>query len=212
MRILIITHPRSGGMSLTQFISSTLNSEKENEYQMYHEPFFDNQNSLTDKDINEKLLVNENIIVKDFPYNILLRGFNLTNVISKFDKVIVHQRDNHEDVAISLTYMQENGIDKIHKTHQINDEWLKDNEDKIKKMLFNIEEMFNSIKNIKNEDYLRTTYDGIYNDKTDVPKLLKFLNITNSRYLDMLDNRHRLRNGDVGMDNYYIKPLPRKLI
>lgn len=212
MRILIITHPRSGGMSLLQFITNTLNSQKEFNYQMYHEPFGNNENSLMNKDINRKLLVNENIIVKYFPFNIVSRGFNIVDVISKFDKVIIHHRDNHKDVAISLTYIQENGSDKIHKVHEINDEWLKNNEDKIEKMIFDTKEMFDTIQNIKNENYLKTTYDGIYNDKSDVPKLLKFLNITNSKHLDILDNRHRLRNGDVGMNDFYIKPLPPKLV
>ena len=69
-----------------------------------------------------------------------------------------------------------------------------------------------SILALINENYLKKTYYGIYNDKSDVPKLLKFLNITNSKHLDILDNRHRLRNGDVGMNDFYIKPLPPKLV
>jgi hypothetical protein len=51
-----------------------------------------------------------------------------------------------------------------------------------------------------------TTYDGIYNDKSDIPRLLKYLNIYNPIYLDILDNRHRLRNGEIGMDNFKIRP------
>jgi len=52
MRVLILTHPRSGGMSLMNYI------QKELDYLQYHEPFLDNQShGLTDEDINTKLLV-----------------------------------------------------------------------------------------------------------------------------------------------------------
>jgi len=212
MRILILTHPRSGGMSLLQFITLTLNYQKELNYQMYHEPFGDSDSSLTNKDINTKLLINENIVVKDFIFNITSRGFNIVDVVSKFDKVIIHHRGNHRDVAISLLYIQENDATKIHKTYKVSDEWIKDNEDKIEQMMVDTKEMFYETQSIKNENCIRTTYDGIYNDKSDVPKLLKFLNITNSRHLDILDNRHRLQNGNIGMDNIIIVQVPPKLI
>jgi hypothetical protein len=76
-------------------------------------------------------------------------------------------------------------------------------------------EMFNTIENMKNDDCIRTTYDGIYmepvvngtvNDKSDVPRLLKYLNIYNPIYLDVLDKRHKLQNGEVGMGNVKIRP------
>jgi hypothetical protein len=68
------------------------------------------------------------------------------------------------------------------------------------------EEMYNDIQNINYDNCLRTSYDGIYNDKSDIPRLLSFLNIYDPFYLDILDNRHRLQNGDVGMNNVKIKP------
>ena len=200
MRVLILTHPRSGGMSLLQFIKYEL------VYEEYHEPFFANDSGLTEEQINRELFLKDNIIVKDFPFRIVEKGFNVGDVISKFDKVIIHHRGNHRDVAISLTYFQENDGNKIHKTYEMTDQWIKDNEGKIEQMMVNTKQMFNEIQDLKNENCLRTTYEGIYNDKSDIPKLLKYLNIYNPRYLDILDKRHRLQNGIIGMEDVKVKP------
>ena len=200
MRVLILTHPRSGGMSLLQFIKYEL------VYEEYHEPFFANDSVLTEEQINRELFLKDNIIVKDFPFRIVEKGFNVGDVISKFDKVIIHHRGNHRDVAISLTYFQENDGNKIHKTYEMTDQWIKDNEGKIEQMMVNTKQMFNEIQDLKNENCLRTTYEGIYNDKSDIPKLLKYLNIYNPRYLDILDKRHRLQNGIIGMEDVKVKP------
>lgn len=200
MRVLILTHPRSGGMSLLQYIKYELG------YTEYHEPFFGNGDGLTDEQINTELFVKDNIIVKDFPFRIKERGYDLNNVISKFDKVIIHHRGNHRDVAISITYFQLNDGNKIHKTYEMTDQWIKDNEKEIDQMMVDTKEMFDEIQSIKNDNCIRTTYDGIINDKSDIPKLLQYLNIYNPLYLDMLDNRHRLQNGNVGMEDVKVKP------
>lgn len=200
MRVLILTHPRSGGMSLLQYIKYELG------YTEYHEPFFSNGDGLTDEQINTEIFVNDNIIVKDFPFRIKERGYDLMDVISKFDKVIIHHRGSHRDVTISLTYFQENDGNKIHKTYKVTDKWIRDNEDKIEQMMVDTKEMFYEIQSIKNEDCIRTTYDGIYNDKSDIPRLLKYLNIYNPIYLDILDKRHKLQNGDIGMNDVKVKP------
>ena len=200
MRVLILTHPRSGGMSLLQFIKYEL------EYEEYHEPFFANDSGLTEEQINRELFLKDNIIVKDFPFRIVEKGFNVGDVISKFDKVIIHHRGNHRDVAISLTYFQENDGNKIHKTYEMTDQWIKDNEGKIEQMMVDTKHMFDVIQDLNYDKCLRTTYEGIYNDKSDIPKLLKYLNIYNPRYLDILDKRHRLQNGIIGMEDVKVKP------
>ena len=200
MRILILTHPRSGGLCLMNYIQKELN------YDQYHEPFFNDGSGLTDEDINTKLFVQDNIVVKDFPFLIKERGYDINDVISKFDKVIIHHRGNHRDVAISLTYFQYGYGSNLHETYKVTDKWIKDNEDKIEQMILETREMFYEIQNMKNEGCLRTSYDGIYNDKTDIPRLLKYLNIYNPIYLDILDKRHKLQNGEVGMGNVKIRP------
>ena len=188
-------------MSLLQYIKYELG------YEEYHEPFFGNGNGLTEEQINRELFLKDNIIVKDFPFRIVEKGFNVGDVISKFDKVIIHNRGSHRDVAISLTYSEINERgNEMHLPYKLDDEWIKDNEDIIEKRIIETKEMYNSLEVIKNDKCLITTYDGIYNDKSDVPKLLKFLNIYVPLYLDILDNRHRLQNGDIGMSDVKVKP------
>jgi hypothetical protein len=200
MRVLILTHPRSGGMSLLQYIKYELG------YEEYHEPFFGNDNGLTEEQINRELFLKDNIIVKDFPFRIVEKGFNVGDVISKFDKVIIHNRGSHRDVAISLTYSEVNERgNEMHLPYKLDDEWIKDNEHIIEKRIIETKEMYNSLEVIKNDKCLITTYDGIYNNKTDIPKLLKFLNIYVPLYLDILDKRHRLQNGDIGMSDVKVK-------
>jgi hypothetical protein len=201
MRVLILTHPRSGGMSLLQYIKYELG------YEEYHEPFFNNDNGLTEEQINRELFLKDNIIVKDFPFRIVEKGFNVGDVISKFDKVIIHNRGSHRDVAISLTYSEINERgNEMHLPYKLDEEWIKDNEHIIEKRIIETKEMYNSLEVIKNDKCLITTYDGIYNDKSDIPKLLKFLNIYVPLYLDILDKRHRLQNGDIGMSDVKVKP------
>ena len=188
-------------MSLLQYIKYELG------YEEYHEPFFGNDNGLTEEQINRELFLKDNIIVKDFPFRIVEKGFNVGDVISKFDKVIIHDRGKHRDVAISLVYFEvTNNGNKMHVPYKLDNEWIKDNEDIIEKRINETKEMYNSLEVIKNDKCLITTYDGIYNNKTDIPKLLKFLNIYVPLYLDILDNRHRLQYGDIGMSDVKVKP------
>ena len=205
MRVLILTHPRSGGLCLMNYIQKELN------YDQYHEPF----NYLTDEDINTKVLMEDNIVVKDFPNHIINKGYNLNDVVSKFDKVIIHHRGNHRDVAISLVYFQYGYGSNLHETYKVTDEWIKDNERWVQEITVDMEQMSYFLQNMESNDCMRTTYDGIFmepmvngiiNDKSDIPKLLKFLNIYDPIYLDILDKRHKLQNGNIGMDNVKVKP------
>jgi hypothetical protein len=207
MRILILTHPRSGGLSLMKFIASELN------YEFYHEPFFGNGDGLSDEDINSILLVGNNIVVKDFPFRIIERGYDLYDVISKFDKVIIHKRDNQRDVAISLAYFElTNNGNKMHSTYKLDDEWIKNNQEGIDKMFIQVKDMYSFIDDTLIKPGIVTTYDGLYNDKSEIPQLLEFLNILHPRFLDILHNRHRLQNGSIGMEFVNVKPTKKKLI
>jgi len=200
MRILILTHPRSGGLSLMNYI------HKELDYKQYHESF----NNITDKQINLELLMNDNIVVKDFPHHIESKGYNLIDVISKFDKIIIHHRDNDIDVAISRTYFDtKKSIKKMHQPYNIDDKWMRDKKNNIEEMMVDVKKKSDYIRNLLIDGSLKTTYEGIYNNKSDIPKLLNFLGISDSIHLDILDKRHRLQNGDIGMSNFKVK---RKLI
>lgn len=197
MRVLILTHPRSGGFSLLKYIVNEL------KYSQFHEPF----NNLTNVEINSKLLVMDDIVVKDFPHHIESKGYNLFDVISKFDKIIVHYRDDDTDTAISLTHAHTNidGIEKMHQPYNIDDEWMRDKKNNIEEMMVDVKKKSDIVRNLIINGSLKTTYEGIYNNKSDIPKLLNFLGISSPIHLDILDNRHKLQNGDIGMSNYKVK-------
>lgn len=187
-------------MSLMKWI------EYELDYKQYHEPFFGNGDGMDDETINSKLLVDDKIVVKDFPFRIRERNYNLNDVISKFDKIIIHKRNNLKEVSISLHYHQSySGESKMHEVYQLDDEWLKNNEIDVLSTMESIKHMYDDLNQLDIE-CLHTTYDGIYNDKTDVPKLMDYLNIYEPRYLDFLNENRRLRNGDIGMNNIKVKP------
>jgi hypothetical protein len=200
MRVLILTHPRSGGMSLMKFIASELN------YEFYHEPFFGNGDGLSDEDINSKLLVDNKIVVKDFPFRIKERGYNLDEVITNFDKVIIHQRHNQRDVAISSLYFDlTNGDKKMHQIYELDKEWIKNNENKINETIKNNLHLYQDLNDLK-IDCLHTTYDGLFVDKFHITKLTDYLKICDPRYLDILNENRRLQNGNIGMINVKVKP------
>jgi hypothetical protein len=197
MRILILTHPRSGGMLLMSYIQSELS------YKQYHEPF----NNLTNDEIDIELLLIDNIVVKDFPYHIESKGYNHFDIISKFDKIIVHHRENDMDVAISRTYFHtiKEGIKKMHQPYKIDDEWMRDNKNNIEEMMVDVKKKSDYVRDLSIEGSLKTTYDGIYYNKSDIPKILNFLNITDPKKLDMLDNKNRLRNSHRPINDDKVK-------
>jgi hypothetical protein len=164
VRILILTHARSGGLSLMNYI------HKELDYKQYHEPF----NNLTNNEINTDLLVRDNIVVKDFKYHIESKGYNLIDVISKFDKIIIHHRENDIDVAISRTYFStiKKGIKKMHLPYDIDDEWMRDNKNNIEEMMVDVKKKSDYVRNLSINGSLKTSYEGIYENKSDIPKLL----------------------------------------
>lgn len=196
MRILIITHERSGGYSLTNWISNELNID------MYHEPFF----SLT---IDPNIFDNPNCVVKIFPRMPIRFNIKITDFIESFDKIIIHKRKNLIDASISLAYVtkKQNDVNmNYHTTYEIDDIWLKNNNLLINEKLKCIKNFDKDIENLEFKNYINTTYEGIYNTKEDIIKIKKFLNLKDElKWLDWLDNKRRLRGGKFGINNVKIK-------
>lgn len=189
MRVLILTHPRSGGRSLLTWICNEL------KFKFYHEPTLDQY---------EEILVNKNIAVKDFPHRIIEAGYDINEFVSTFDKVICHSRGNPRDIAISLVYAIEesnkNPEYRHHELYKIDDEWINERESEIQRMTEYSNKLLEDIKNV-NVDSLVTTYEGVFYNKTDIEKITNYLGMKRHLWLDILDNKRRLRNGDIGMEN-----------
>jgi hypothetical protein len=211
MKILILTHGRSGGLSLSTWI------EKELELELFHEPFIQLQES---EYIKNNLFIKNNIVVKDYPFNIERFGYDVYEYIKTFDKLIIHNRNNLRDTAISHVSGLMRNIDitkksNWHEVYEIDDEWIQNNLQKIEReeseLLIRNRFLIEITKN-KQIEGLRTTYAGIFETKEEIPILLNYLNIKKPVWIDMLDNRHKLKNGNVGKNDYILKPIIKRKI
>lgn len=192
MRILILTHARSGGKSILNWVT------KEKGYHGYHEP------NIKDGNLFLKILKEDNIVVKLFPAILDEHKVNLGEFIKLFDKVICHHRENMDDVAVSMVYGNERdnkNHNNWHETYDVTDDWLCQNKDKIEEKLKEVNEIIDRSMSL-NINCLKTTYDGIFENKKDITKLIEFLEIKQPFYLDILDKRHRLRGGVVGEGDF----------
>lgn len=182
MRVLIITYPRSGGYSLSTWITNELG------YIHLHEPF----SPIHEDQI--KYLSKDNIVVKEFLFRID------NDFISTFDKIIIHKRLNTKDVAISWVYSDnKTGDYKNHKVYKMDDEWIEQHKDEIHKMELWVNDLSKKLDEL-NINALRTTYEELFIGKSDVDKVKEYLNMNDLKYLDLLDNKRRLQNGNVGMN------------
>ena len=124
MRILIITHARSGATSLMSWIAFELGYKT-----LYHEP------NLRDSKIYEKVIDEENVVVKIFPSDVGAIGFDVSKLAKTFNKIIFHTRDSIKDTSISIVAGKQNNNDSVeskwHETYEITDEWVIKNEQEI---------------------------------------------------------------------------------
>jgi hypothetical protein len=192
MRILVLTHERSGGLSLITWIASELTCE------IIHEP------DLTDQTIKHKVLTDNDIIVKIFPEHIDPNEFN--EFLNTFDKIIIHKRDNVNDVAVSLFYSEEKrDVNKnLHDTYEFDYKCKEDNKDKIEHCKQIVIKKHEILDNINHPNIIRTSYDSIYYNDKDVIKICDYINVINPIWLDVINNKRKLQNGKIGMEDFRI--------
>ena len=198
MKILIITHPRSGGKSLLEWISL------EKSYKLYHEP------NLMSPEILNEIYNNNNIVVKILIGDLtkINADFNYDKLFENFNVIISHKREDVRDIAISLVRAKMDGV--WHNTYEINDEWLETYNKDIEKEIEEIKITLFNLSRYQRNDFLNTTYESVYMTKTDIEPLCSILKIKNPNWLDILDNKRKLRNGNIGMDN--LTPTKRSII
>jgi hypothetical protein len=198
MKILIITHPRSGGKSLLEWISI------EKSYKSYHEP------NLMSTEILNEIYNNNNIVVKILIGDLtkINADFNYDKLFENFNVIISHKREDVRDIAISLVKAKMDNV--WHNTYEINNEWLETYNENIEKEIEEIKITLFNLSRYQRNDFLNTTYESVYITKTDIEPLCSILKIKNPNWLDMLDNKRKLRNGDIGMNN--LIPTKRNII
>jgi hypothetical protein len=190
MRVLILTHERSGGMSLLTWLGKELNLTS------YHEPFNTNPGPAD-------ILTMENIIVKEFPHNIeSWCKISLNAFISTFDYVIVLTRENTYESAISSVFMgsKERGSEHAHTIYTMNEEWIKKYESSILIKQKELDSKIQILKDIPNT--LQITYERIYENTDDIQKICQYVGLKFIAHRDMLDNKYRLRNGKIGVPKF----------
>ena len=173
MRVLVLSHTRSGSTTLCKWISKELNlklDETPYNYKTFNLVFESNN-------ILRKIVVEEYYPTKED--------------ISKFDKVVCLTRENCTDTSIS--FIQSKNVDKWHNQYEITREWIGENENKILEQIHKYNEMK---LRLKEYEVFQTTYEAIYLNKSDVNKILTYMNINSPKYLDMLgyDKKYRKDN------------------
>ena len=173
MKILVLSHTRSGSTTLCKWLSKELNIELD------ETPF--------DINVFDSVFQKENIIRK-----ILTESCSLSNeTINKFDKVIFLTRENSIDSAISFIVTDNRNW---HVDYEITSDWINDNKNEIFKE-FN---KYNMLKlKMKKYDGFHVTYEDIYINKKSVNTILDYLNINSPKYLDMLEYTKRYRKDGI---------------
>jgi hypothetical protein len=177
MRILIITHPRSGGTTLTKWLSKELG------YNCINEPDYEEAN---DK-IKLAAESDDNIVAKIFPYRLTQNNNDVEAFIKTYDKVICHLRTNPLDVAISLVHSK---ITKNYGgTYKIDNEFLELNKEMIIDRIEVVKNFYyQDVKKYNDTNSIYTTYDGIFNSGEHISKIMNYLNINELKYNNLINN------------------------
>jgi hypothetical protein len=188
MRILIIAMGRSGGYSLLNWIGS------EKGYQTIHEPTVDNEDMLSIYKMR-LLSKNKNNTVVKFLINEIENELDAFDW-SKWDKIIGLIRNDTLECAISHCWAL--ASNSWRDCYEISNEWIIENEEKIKEEEYRLQKNKEVISNIPQIEllvsYENIYYENLYQNNEDINKLTKYLDIKKINSYSLLDNRNRLRN------------------
>jgi hypothetical protein len=171
MRILIIAVGRSGGYQLNQWLALELNCK------MIHEPV-NNKLNIDGDNIVVKCLINE---IKN----------NMDIDFTNWDKIIGLTRKNTIECAISYAAAAERN--EWRNGYEVTNEWILNNIETINKNQQGIVDETDYINTIK-QIGLMVTYEEIYDTKTDIDRIKKYIGLGDLKYHHLLDNTNRLRN------------------
>jgi hypothetical protein len=187
MRILILTHPRSGGFSLLAWISRELG------HIAYHEPFLNPGDAVT----HQKVLTGVDLAVKEDISHLIERGVDLPAFILSFDRVVFHIRKDLRSTAISRVKQLESG--ESHVPYEIDAQWLSEHADRISEQEEELREIQESILEYRRNQDLVTSYEGVYDTGEDIPPITEHLGISDPQWLDIIHPKRRLQGGDQSL-------------
>jgi LPS sulfotransferase NodH len=170
VKILILSHTRCGSTTLCKWIEKELNIELD------ETPY----NKMTFNSVFNKEDVIRKIVLEEY--------YPSDNDINKFDKVICLNRENIIDAAIS--FINADNKNSWHDTYEITNEWINNN----KNIIIETAHKYEHLKDhLKNKNLFKITYENLYINKTDVNKVINYLNIVNPKHLDMIDYDKKYR-------------------
>lgn len=170
MKILVLSHTRCGSTTLCKWLSKELNIELDET--PYNEKTFNYIFSKND-------IIRKIVIIEYCPND---------EIINKFDKVICLFRENSVDAAISFIVANNNNI--WHDQYSVTKNWIDENKNEIIKKEHQYVYKKNKLKKLK---VFQITYENMYINKTDVNRVISYLNIQNPKYLDMIDYDKKYR-------------------
>jgi hypothetical protein len=158
MRILIITHPRSGSFTLASWLA---------------------------KEINATLFIDPIEEVKN--NHCVVRSTNLTDDLTTYDCVIVHSRKNTKETAISMAYLQLNRDYDPHTAYTITDQWISDNYQLIEELDAECKAYNEVLNKIERDDLIHTTYERCYIGNASIESIAELIGMNKPfRYADII--------------------------
>jgi len=183
MRILILTHPRSGGFNLLSWISRELN------YTSYHEPLQTGFMEGSQTELNSVVKEDVSSVLHCFP--------DLGTYMNRFDRVIFHTRENLRDCAISRVRQLSTG--ESHKFYKIDALWLADHEAEISHTEMKFRGIQGAILSAAARHKglgITTSYEGVYHTGVDIERICQLIGLNDPQWTDMLHLKRRLQGGD----------------
>jgi hypothetical protein len=180
MNICILSYGRTGGTTFCNWISKELSKE------YIHEPYHPyNLEKYGNVDFS-----NSNFIIKMEPEH-------LENI--KGEKITIGLiREDISNCAISHLHATE--TNNWHNPYSITENWIVFNKSKLEVISERISSENNKIRKMNYD--ITLTYEGLFENKTDIPKICNFLNIENPKHIeDMNVSRKYRKNLD------YVKRL-----
>lgn len=173
MRVLVLSHTRCGSTTLCKWLS------KELDFVLDERPY--------DFKIFNSIIKSDNVIIK-----IVAEEYYPTKEdITKFDRVICLTRENSSDASIS--FIRSKNVDKWHDQYEVTDEWISENKNKISEQIYKYDEIKLRLKEYK---VFQIIYENIYVSKSDINRMLNYMDINSPKHLDMLgyDKKYRKDN------------------
>jgi hypothetical protein len=189
MRILIITHPRSGGTILGKWLSEELG------YNFINEPDYKESND----NIKIDSFSQNNTVVKIFPYKLTQNKIDMLSFIKTYDKIICHMRSSPLDVAISLTH----GIltKNFNSSYIIDNEFLETNLSLIIEQIEVVKNFYYlDVKKYINLNSLCTTYDDVYKTKKDLNNIKEFIGLDELKFTYMMDVDNKYSKSNLNLE------------